>query len=920
MNKCFEKVVLNLDPDSDLDEDNGESSVAYRPIDKFVCNLPALIGSDKWKEKWHCGLVESDDESSSSDTDNNYSEDSPSISSKMDIEQTSSINQDNLSNILIKSVEPQEKLNDYYEQPTATIGRPNNGLFDISDDEESLLPPKSSITKIVDIPSTSFFREQVPQRKLVNLFDDQPPELPPNEPEDSDHDLFDTTIATSKKDITKQPVDLFNDNEFDSYIKNMETSQKKTNLNEDPPLKEPTVIVKKPLPKITNLFDDEVETDYFDEIMKNKTITSATTKLPAKPVVAEIIKPVKKLPVVAKTSKISNLFSDDSPDDDFDDLFAKKAVEIKKKNIFDEKEAPVKHKKPIDVFDNKSTVDNAVIPSFDDDSTVDNVIIPSFDNGSTVDTVIIPSLNEEPPEIDWETEENYDDPFENISVAIEKVSESNISFSSIPMFDDLPPDDDFDSKKSAQMENSSIFLDDDDDEESDMAPSFSITNEVINDEPPPLSGDETDRSISVKDKLNKFNSIEKGSGLEVKKVLPKKLNTSKFNINVNALLPGSRPPPPTQTVKADEPILSESSEEQIDQKIVESESKQENPIKSNILDNNLTKSRVRNVKKRPSTRHGREALYKKNLSDEKILDSTKNIESKETIKSPEQNPQSFLNDNVDDKEDDLFAAVLEKSVPIKEKTNALFDEEPETSVVEIAQASVGDVLKVNKTFTTNKISMFYDDKNDVIQTIRKIKEDERNQTIVKSLQDDKVFKKVNVKLAPKAKVYVESTSDDDLFGPSNVQEHVQEKSIKNTIDEDLFGSSSRKPFKPVNNQKSNLNEKPDKPKHKILSLFDDDFDDCDDLFSSSKTNVVTPKKVTAKAESLFDDDSDIFSKTKSISVQKIEKPAKPKVSTKSLFDDSEDDDLFNTKSNMTSKVATSSVKTVNKVIDNPLNI
>lgn len=893
-----------MDPDSDLDEENGESSVAYRPIDKFVCSLPALIGSDKWKEKWHCGLVESEDESSSSDTDNNYSEDSPSISSKMDIEQTSSINQDNLSNVLIKSkVEPQESFNDYYEQPAAAIVKPSTGLFDLSDDEESLLPPKSPVTKTVDIPSTSFFREQVPQRKLVNLFDDQPPELPPpNDTDDSDHDIFDTPIETTKKEIAKQPVDLFNDNEFDSYIKNMETSQKKTKVNDDPPVKEAApVIVKKPLPKITNLFDDEVETDYFDEIMKNKTIASA--KIPAKvdPVVAEIIKPINKLPVVAKITKISNLFSDDSPDDDFDDLFAKKPVGIMKANIFDDKEdqepPKISSSKPVDLFANDSAVDDDTIPS----------------------------LNEEPPEIDWETEENYEDTFEKTSEVIEKVSENNISFTSVPMFDDLPPDDDFDSKQSAQLESSSIFLDDDDDD--DLVPSFNISQEVINDEPPPLSDDETDRSTSVKDKLQKFNSIEKEivSEEKVKKVLPKKLNTSKFNINVNALLPGFRPPP-LQTTKPDEPLFTEPIEEQIDQKVIENEAKPENPNKANILDNNLTKTRVRNVKKRPSTRHGREALYKKNLSDETISEPTKTIEIKEAIKSTEQIPQAS-NVQEDDDDDDIFATVKEaKVVPMKQTSSALFDDEVPEDVPFIVAipppAADNEVLKVHKTFTTNKISTFYDDKNDVIQTIRQIKEDEKNQTIAKSLQDDKVFKKVNVKVPAKAKVYVESISDDDLFGPSNVQEHVHEKSIKNTTDDDLFGSSSRKPFKPVNNQKSNLLH--DKPKQKVVSLFDDDFDDCDDLFTSSKTNVVAPKKVTAKTGSLFDDDGDIFSNTesiKSIPVKEVEKPkAKSKVNTKSLFDDSEDDDLFNTKSSMTSKVETPSAKVVKKVIDNPLNI
>ena len=878
MNNCFEKVILNLDPDSDLDEDNGESNVAYRPIDKFVCTLPALIGSDKWKEKWHCGLIESNDESSSSDTDNNYSEDSPSVSSKADIEQTTSINHDDLSNILIKSVEPQH---DYYEQPAAAIVKTSAGLFDISDDDEILLPPKSPISNTVDTPATSFFREQVPRRKLVNLFDDQPPDdLPPNEPEDSDQDIFVTPIETTKKVIAKQPVDLFNDNEFDSYIKKMETSQQKT--IDEPPLKE-VAIVKKPLPKITNLFEDEIETDYFDEIMKNKTI--GDSKVTVKNVVTETIKQVTVVPVVAKNSKISNLFSDDSPDDDdFDDLFAKKPVEIMKANIFVEKEATtVKRMESVDLFGSSSTVDD----------------------------VMIPSLIEKPPEIDWEIEDdNYEDSFEKSAVGIEKVSQSNINFTSVPIFDDLPPDDDdFNSKESAQLENSSIFFDDDDDE-SDLVPSFNISNEVINDEPPPLSDDETDRSISVKEKLSKFKNIEKTSGLEekVKKVLPKKLNTSKFNINVNALLPGSRLPP--LIAKPDETLVKEPIEEQLDQNVKEYETKQENLKETNILDNNLTKSRVRNVKKRPSTRHGREALYKKNLSDETITDTVKNLE---TIKSTEQNSQSLFND-VEDV--DIFATVLKKSVETKGDSNKLFDDEPESSVVEISNAVDSDVLKVHKTFTTNKISMFYDDKNDVIQTIRKIKEDEQNRTIAKALEDDKVFKKVNLKIAPKAKVYVESTSDDDLFGPSNVQEQ-PDKFIKKTRDEDLFGSSSGKSFKPVNNDKSILK---DKPKQKIVSLFDDDYDDCDDLFSSSKANVVVATKVTNNTGSLFDDDGDIFSKTKSIAVKEVEKATKPKVNTKSLFDDSEDDDLFNTKSNVNSKAEISSVKVVKKIIDNPLNI
>ncbi|XP_055379383.1 WASH complex subunit 2 [Condylostylus longicornis] len=64
LENCYEKVLLNLD-DSDEEDEQAKSTIIYRPKNLYAKRLPALIGSEEWNEKWHIGLLDSDDESAS---------------------------------------------------------------------------------------------------------------------------------------------------------------------------------------------------------------------------------------------------------------------------------------------------------------------------------------------------------------------------------------------------------------------------------------------------------------------------------------------------------------------------------------------------------------------------------------------------------------------------------------------------------------------------------------------------------------------------------------------------------------------------------------------------------------------------------------------------------------------------------------
>lgn len=370
MDRCFEKHKVNLDPGSS----KPEISIVYRPVDKYMSRLPHLIGSDKWREKWHVGLL--DDEIVSAASSECY--DVESLGSNMTLSNADKICQ---------SMAPRSSFmasQDSLTKSTGSIGdqmviNMSGGLFeDIHDDTDPFMVPF--------VPSSStIFRKQPDERKIVNLFNDEPPECP-SEPsptpskkpiilftEDTDS-IESLAVSIPASDTNKPPVDLFNDSEFDNFIKTIEKSRnmptKDAAINAKEPLgtqsqrikvmpdaikvfAEATLAIKtipkpiiskpetkKPIPeiiksteivqqppqktksppKILDLFDDEPETDFFDEIMrqKSKISSSRSTEFPK-------IAPLK--------PKITNLFDDDDTDKIDYNSSMKKAETVKPSSL-----------------------------------------------------------------------------------------------------------------------------------------------------------------------------------------------------------------------------------------------------------------------------------------------------------------------------------------------------------------------------------------------------------------------------------------------------------------------------------------------------------------------------------------------------------------------------------------------------------
>uniref|UniRef100_A0A2M4B8Y8 FAM21/CAPZIP domain-containing protein n=1 Tax=Anopheles marajoara TaxID=58244 RepID=A0A2M4B8Y8_9DIPT len=254
MYKCYEKVSLHLGSDSSSDDDDdddydGRNSSGAMPLViegggvvgsgkptimravprfSFIERpLPHVIGSKEWQSKWHVGLIDSDDESSSdrkeeysessSDTDGMFpsqpnsknqtpSESESSIWGTDPRKRTYSIDHpgDDASSVysyassskprtLFPAVppighglsgglkppslfpeEPPDEVEPIGSTEPTTADRSDKGLFDASP-EEIVTPIAQPRIK----PATtgdSFFRgTSQPTRKTINLFDDEPP-------------------------------------------------------------------------------------------------------------------------------------------------------------------------------------------------------------------------------------------------------------------------------------------------------------------------------------------------------------------------------------------------------------------------------------------------------------------------------------------------------------------------------------------------------------------------------------------------------------------------------------------------------------------------------------------------------------------------------------------------------------------------
>ena len=469
-------------------------------------------------------------------------------------------------------------------------------------------------------------------------------------------------------------VDLFNDNDFDSFIQKIE---KKPVQKIEPPRQTKTEIKveKKVAPKITNLFDDEPDTDYFDELLKNKVqskavkITSENLKKPSfstgnkdtsvkKGLFDEDLEesgsdlstvnlfnePPKQKNLfensITKRAAFEDLFSSKS-DNLFDDKSSKPVKKLennevskvlaterpltsnnttiishteelkteKKQNLpsnifkptlplFDENSDDIFNVPQTDIFD-KSELKKSSL--FDDlqtleapkvkedqsppaDSRSDFLSSPESKNVSAM------FLDDEPPEDlnDWGTEADGDSDDSKPSFAV--ANQSALSFSSsLQLFDDLPPPDDFDnlfSKSNKQSISSKMFFDYDEDDTTNSPRTSSLSSlsspiGILSDEPPP--DDEIDNSIRRKmDLFKNIAAVDKPEEIREKispkrlnmnfnvvadqteeikaKPSPKKLNMN-FNINVNALLPGARPPLNiASNIEPDAPKLIEANE------------------------------------------------------------------------------------------------------------------------------------------------------------------------------------------------------------------------------------------------------------------------------------------------------------------------------------------------------------------------
>lgn len=212
---CFEKHKLKLDPSSS----RSEETIVFRPIDQYYSRLPYLIGSDKWKEKWHLGLMESEDQRSQSGSVYADSVDSSITSKQIEQNIAEPVNLSTSQDSLAKSI------NSVGDQ--MVINSRQRGLFDqqISSDDlgyKAQSTPKNIVNFFEVEPPELLPETPSPQirRKPANLFDDveSVESLPIYEPENNKENQ-------QHKNVSLPPVDLFDDNDFDDFITKMEKNR-----------------------------------------------------------------------------------------------------------------------------------------------------------------------------------------------------------------------------------------------------------------------------------------------------------------------------------------------------------------------------------------------------------------------------------------------------------------------------------------------------------------------------------------------------------------------------------------------------------------------------------------------------------------------------------------------------------------------
>lgn len=351
LENCFEVHRVNLDPSSG----SKECTTVYRPIDKFKSVLPHLIGSDKWKECWNVGVELENPKQYEGYQSKLYQERSghnfhelPAAVSVKNVDNSSISSLDKLSRQ--ESVESLAKSSSSIGDQMI-INKPVR-LFEEFEEVQAFSQPYNK-----NLPKTSFFQPQQEQRKIVNLFDDEPPSLPPSPTDNKQVDLFNdlelsdtSSLELPEKEVSQfpQPVDLFNDEDFEVFIKNIEKKQdqkvKEETSNHEPKSKDQSHGIRSVSEKITKQ-EDEIfysttgvttstsEKSHFldlekhlkstlnDQSMINTEIPNPSDKNPN-----PISMPSSKLQQ-SVNKRVTNLFEDDDESEDYFNAVVKQKTE-----------------------------------------------------------------------------------------------------------------------------------------------------------------------------------------------------------------------------------------------------------------------------------------------------------------------------------------------------------------------------------------------------------------------------------------------------------------------------------------------------------------------------------------------------------------------------------------------------------------
>lgn len=324
LNKCYQKVTLDHDDESDTEDD--KLRFAYRPINPYEDNLKRrayIIGTKEWLEKHHIGLQSSEDddaetdEEAASETESHLTDvpqpQQPVLLDPMpdpvqyfvppirttvtiavpqiNIPNTRSIpiNSSANANAVVFSDEPPED--------TISVRSRRSNLFTESDDEnENFLPvqekaaPRDEPDRTADsVPApkplgNDFFNQNLSRqianqakaaivaRKPTNLFedsdDDEEPVTPIQKvvptvveiPTEIEYTLHrNENVRTMKKVV--EPVKVLPPETKDNLQQKEKATKEVCKMDEKP---------KQPKKKITNLFDDDSDDDFFLPIKAKK--------------------------------------------------------------------------------------------------------------------------------------------------------------------------------------------------------------------------------------------------------------------------------------------------------------------------------------------------------------------------------------------------------------------------------------------------------------------------------------------------------------------------------------------------------------------------------------------------------------------------------------------------------------------------